>query len=132
MSKNRRKLKVHERARSDQFTAAARNWGATEPTTAVFTLEFADSGTGRCCWCDCPDTPDSPHYQPGYQCGGCPRDAMYVLHAMHGSPHQQDYPVCAEHRDNMATNVARVTKAEHGCVPRAVISVPVLDADSSI
>lgn len=90
---NRRKLRPHELARKDQAFAEARD-AARDPSTAVLVTDVAPGGV-RCSWCDCPwpDSPGSPHAQPGYTCPGCPQDADYVVSWLNN----ENYPVCGHH-----------------------------------
>ena len=128
MTRRQRKLRPRERARQDQAAAAARNLGATDPTAAVFTMTYADPDT-RCSWCDCPDTPDSPHYRPGYVCPGCPDAAAYVLHLLHGTPAQQNIPVCDRHRENLIATTAQWSQQMFGPIPVDLYRCSVLDDD---
>lgn len=128
MTKRKRKLKPRERARQDQATAALRNRGATDPRTAVMTMAYAEPGT-QCAWCDCPDTPDSPHYQPGYVCPGCPEGAEFVLHRMHGTPEQVNVPVCGRHRDSLIEATAAWAQQMLGDLPAELSQYSVLDED---
>lgn len=124
-ARKRRKLRPSERARQDQAAAAARDYGAADPSTTLVTVTYADPGT-PCCWCDCP-LPS--HNQSGYGCAGCPREAEHVVHLMHGTPAQHNLPVCAEHHRDVARTVAVWAREVFGGIPFEVRSYPVLDED---
>ena len=96
--KKPRRIRPHERARIDQNLAWARNVGAADPTTRVIVCEWADPGVD-CCWCDCPLEDHARRGNVG--CPGCQTDALYVVHASVGSPHQSALPVCERHRDEV-------------------------------
>lgn len=102
----RRKLHAHEVARRDQLMAGARE-AAKEPGQAVVVVDYAAPAV-QCSWCDCPDTPGSPHYtDPAYVCAGCPGAAAYVVQPFYGTPEAWGIPTCAAHYLNVARTVQR-------------------------
>lgn len=122
-----RKLRAAERARQDQAAAAAREFGATHPRAAMITTAYADPGT-HCSWCDCPDGLDGPHRQPGYECGGCPRAALYVTHVLHGTPEQHSIPSCEPHQPEVSAAVGSLFPG----VPVELHVASVLDDEDAV
>lgn len=62
-------------------------------------IESAPPGK-QCCWCDCPDTPDSPHLTPGYKCGRvCPAPAIHMARFSGTRPALITYLLCERHHD---------------------------------
>ena len=100
----RRRIRPHEQARVDQTLAAARDHGANDPRTAVLVVAYADPGV-QCRRCDC--NPLEQHGVPGYRCAGCPREALYMVHAMVGTPEQLNYPLCAPPSPRLPPLLAR-------------------------
>lgn len=126
---NRRRLRPSETARQDQALAAGRNLADTG-NAAVVTLGYADRDA-QCSWCDCAapvDDPDSPHHQAGYECGGCDQQAHYVVH-VNLPGRVERFPVCARHRDDLMSILARTFRAIHGDIPAEFHTVPILDEE---
>lgn len=94
----RRPIRPHERARVDQAMAAARERAVREPTTGLFVVEYADPGI-QCCWCDC--SLEQHIESDSRNCGGCPSDAIYIVHVLIGTP-SMNYPMCERHRWGIA------------------------------
>lgn len=92
---NRRRLRPHEIARRDQSLAWARDHAASGDLVMI--VESTPPGR-HCCWCDCPDTPDSQHItNPRYVCASlCAEPATHVVR-MHG-PRPIHYLVCERHK----------------------------------
>jgi hypothetical protein len=64
----------------------------------------------QCSYCDCPITPDSPHWTPGYACDQpCPAEAVYVVTlASLDPPVCKRVPVCRRHCDEQLTDLAKL------------------------
>ncbi|MEU7399709.1 hypothetical protein [Streptomyces sp. NPDC044948] len=87
---------------SDQALAAARD-AAADPSLAPIAVTAANGE--QCTWCDCPLGPDSPHNNPNYRCGGCPKTAEAVVSAFAGPNRRYDYPACKRHRDDVVASL---------------------------
>ncbi|MDT3395469.1 hypothetical protein RKE29_02180 [Streptomyces sp. B1866] len=88
---------------ADQTLAAAAE-AAALPGQVPVAITTVDGG--RCTWCDCPDGPDSPHNQRGYQCGGCPAPAAVVVSVHTGPELRYDFPACERHQADIVAAVA--------------------------
>jgi hypothetical protein len=92
---NRRKLRPHELARRDQLLAEAK--ARLRRGEVVIWSDPAPPGW-RCSYCDCPITPDSPHWQPGYVCDHpCPAGADFIVVVL-SHPRPSPIPLCARHQ----------------------------------
>lgn len=127
-----RKLTPGEWARQDQHLAEARDLGAVDPRTALFTTAYVEGQ--QCCWCSCPDDSTSrrfpcPGYIPclGYVCAGCPADARHQVIAYHGTPDEQSYPVCSGHYKAALRWLLRAFELTD--VDREYLARPVLDTE---
>lgn len=92
-------------AARDQAEARARDHVAHGGP--VMFIDKADPGQ-PCCWCDCPDTVDSPHMQqPGYVCQDkCPDPAVVLLTLQAVPDRATTYLLCKRHQDGPIVQLA--------------------------
>lgn len=118
---NRRKLRPHEVAKRDQAYA----WATDHVMAgdAAMVVESVPPGF-PCCWCDCPDVPDSPHLNPGYVCGNlCPDAATHVVQYRYLG-NGTDYLVCDRHQTGPLQQLAA-----YGLVEEVVMGDPWRDSE---
>ena len=90
--RERRALRVHERAKVDQIQAGLRDESLREAGSLFHLLRYSDAEV-QCCWCDCPL---EDHQVPGYTCSGCPDRAVYAADQF-GRGVGYAYPLCRRH-----------------------------------
>jgi hypothetical protein len=93
LTKKRRPIRPHERARVDQLNALTRDMASDPARLTVLSSEYADPGI-VCCWCDCPW---EDHVRYGStRCPHCQQEAVYIIRAHHAGQIMV-LPVCEPH-----------------------------------
>jgi hypothetical protein len=93
-SKRNRHIRPHEQANVDQVLAAANDYAAHNPRTAIAVTEYVNPDTHQCCWCDCPDELHHGRLHPPDSCLGCPRGATRLVRDL---TLQISWPICDQH-----------------------------------
>ncbi len=99
---NRMKLSPRRTAARDQGLALARDTGGRGDGTFCLFVDYAAPGQ-QCCWCDCPDAQviADPVTHMGNCPTPCPQAAGYLVTGFAGTPAEDEFLVCAGHRDNL-------------------------------
>lgn len=90
----RRRIRPHERAKVDQWQAAARDRVAADTHSVAFVIELADPGL-VCDWCDCPFELHRHGDPPDHQ--DCDREAAFVVTTYGPAAIATAVPVCDVH-----------------------------------